>query len=102
WAAVSRTPRYGQPGNRDPGDFANPRWSKSVFATACLNFSSMICYSILGPFFPREVNQCTALQTIIQMFKKMRIQITSWLCGVSIPRFGTFLLPVFTIAWVSK
>uniref|UniRef100_A0A452GPT6 Uncharacterized protein n=1 Tax=Gopherus agassizii TaxID=38772 RepID=A0A452GPT6_9SAUR len=92
WAAVSRTPRYGQPGSRDPGDFANPRWEFTrdqlftMAATACLNFSSMICYSILGPFFPREVNQCTVLQTIIQMFKKMRSSTSVWTSGMcSVP-----------------
>uniref|UniRef100_A0A8D0FR39 Uncharacterized protein n=1 Tax=Strix occidentalis caurina TaxID=311401 RepID=A0A8D0FR39_STROC len=29
----------------------------TMVAAASINFSSMICYSILGPFFPSEVNK---------------------------------------------
>jgi len=28
----------------------------TLIAMASINFSSMICYSILGPFFPNEVH----------------------------------------------
>uniref|UniRef100_A0A8C8SS28 Major facilitator superfamily (MFS) profile domain-containing protein n=1 Tax=Pelusios castaneus TaxID=367368 RepID=A0A8C8SS28_9SAUR len=35
----------------------------TMAATACLNFSSMICYSILGPFFPREAGKKGASDT---------------------------------------
>ncbi|KAM6465752.1 MFS-type transporter SLC18B1 isoform 2-T2 [Liasis olivaceus] len=31
-----------------------------IISTASLNFSSMVCYSILGPFFPRELVQIGA------------------------------------------
>ncbi|XP_044867072.1 MFS-type transporter SLC18B1-like isoform X6 [Mauremys mutica] len=34
-------------------------------ATGCLNFSSMICYSILGPFFPREAEKKGASDTVV-------------------------------------
>ncbi|KAL8186536.1 UNVERIFIED_CONTAM: hypothetical protein K2H54_073584 [Gekko kuhli] len=34
-------------------------------ATASINFSSMICYSILGPFFPREAEKKGASSTIV-------------------------------------
>lgn len=33
-----------------------------MISAASLNFSSMVCYSILGPFFPREVNGCMCLK----------------------------------------
>lgn len=29
----------------------------TLISIASVNFSSMICYSILGPFFPNEVTQ---------------------------------------------
>ncbi|XP_043919731.1 MFS-type transporter SLC18B1 isoform X2 [Protopterus annectens] len=38
-----------------------------LIATASVNFSSMICYSILGPFFPGEAEQKGASDTIIGM-----------------------------------
>ncbi|XP_077208691.1 MFS-type transporter SLC18B1 isoform X2 [Paroedura picta] len=34
-------------------------------ATASINFSSMICYSVLGPFFPKEAEQKGASNTIV-------------------------------------
>ncbi|NXC48463.1 S18B1 protein, partial [Penelope pileata] len=37
----------------------------TVAATASVNFSSMICYSILGPFFPAEAEKKGASNTII-------------------------------------
>ncbi|XP_044867075.1 MFS-type transporter SLC18B1-like isoform X7 [Mauremys mutica] len=37
----------------------------TMAATGCLNFSSMICYSILGPFFPRELVQIGAKFTFV-------------------------------------
>ncbi|XP_030412193.1 MFS-type transporter SLC18B1 isoform X2 [Gopherus evgoodei] len=37
----------------------------TMAATACLNFSSMICYSILGPFFPREAEKKGASDTVV-------------------------------------
>lgn len=38
-----------------------------LIATASINFSSMICYSILGPFFPREAELKGASNTIVGM-----------------------------------
>uniref|UniRef100_A0A8D0B3X4 Uncharacterized protein n=1 Tax=Salvator merianae TaxID=96440 RepID=A0A8D0B3X4_SALMN len=51
----------------DPG---GSRWltKEQIFtliATASINFSSMICYSILGPFFPREAEKKGATTTIV-------------------------------------
>nr|XP_006136319.1 MFS-type transporter SLC18B1 [Pelodiscus sinensis] len=37
----------------------------TMAATACLNFSSMSCYSILGPFFPREAEKKGASDTVV-------------------------------------
>ncbi|XP_039384436.1 MFS-type transporter SLC18B1-like isoform X3 [Mauremys reevesii] len=37
----------------------------TMAATGCLNFSSMICYSILGPFFPREAEKKGASDTVV-------------------------------------
>ncbi|XP_044280332.1 MFS-type transporter SLC18B1 isoform X2 [Varanus komodoensis] len=37
----------------------------SLVATASINFCSMICYSILGPFFPREAENKGANTTIV-------------------------------------
>ncbi|XP_053143687.1 MFS-type transporter SLC18B1 isoform X2 [Hemicordylus capensis] len=37
----------------------------TLIATASINFSSMICYSILGPFFPKEAENKGASSTII-------------------------------------
>lgn len=46
-----------------------PRMTKQQFLTllsmASVNFSSMICYSILGPFFPNEAVKKGASQTIV-------------------------------------
>nr|XP_009687135.1 PREDICTED: MFS-type transporter SLC18B1 isoform X2 [Struthio camelus australis] len=38
-----------------------------MVATASLNFSSMICYSILGPFFPAEAEKKGASNTVVGM-----------------------------------
>ncbi|KAM4694615.1 MFS-type transporter SLC18B1 [Discoglossus pictus] len=37
----------------------------TLMSTASLNFSSMICYSILGPFFPQEAVKKGASNTVI-------------------------------------
>ncbi|KAM4679432.1 MFS-type transporter SLC18B1 isoform 2-T2 [Amazona ochrocephala] len=37
----------------------------TMAATASINFSSMICYSILGPFFPSEAEKKGASNTIV-------------------------------------
>ncbi|KYO19024.1 MFS-type transporter SLC18B1 isoform B [Alligator mississippiensis] len=37
----------------------------TIIATASINFSSMICYSILGPFFPREALKKGASNTVV-------------------------------------
>ncbi|KAJ8288611.1 hypothetical protein COCON_G00012700 [Conger conger] len=37
----------------------------TLISVASVNFSSMICYSILGPFFPYEAKQKGASQTVI-------------------------------------
>ncbi|XP_027489832.1 MFS-type transporter SLC18B1 isoform X1 [Corapipo altera] len=37
----------------------------TLAATASINFSSMICYSILGPFFPSEAEKKGASNTIV-------------------------------------
>ncbi|XP_076604766.1 MFS-type transporter SLC18B1 [Chaetodon auriga] len=46
-----------------------PRMSRQQILTlisiASVNFSSMICYSILGPFFPNEATKKGASQTVI-------------------------------------
>ncbi|XP_030303201.1 MFS-type transporter SLC18B1 isoform X6 [Calypte anna] len=39
----------------------------TMIATASINFSSMICYSILGPFFPSEAEKKGASNTVIGM-----------------------------------
>ncbi|XP_067398348.1 MFS-type transporter SLC18B1-like isoform X3 [Emydura macquarii macquarii] len=51
-----RTPENGRPGvlNKESSRFTRDQLF-TMAATASLNFSSMICYSILGPFFPREL-----------------------------------------------
>ncbi|XP_062981780.1 MFS-type transporter SLC18B1 [Elgaria multicarinata webbii] len=36
-----------------------------MIATASINFSSMICYSILGPFFPKEAEKKGASSTVV-------------------------------------
>ncbi|XP_034274726.1 MFS-type transporter SLC18B1 isoform X5 [Pantherophis guttatus] len=36
-----------------------------MVSTASLNFSSMVCYSILGPFFPREAEKKGVSSTIV-------------------------------------
>ncbi|KAM3856663.1 MFS-type transporter SLC18B1 [Vipera latastei] len=36
-----------------------------MISTASLNFSSMVCYSILGPFFPREAEKKGVSSTIV-------------------------------------
>ncbi|XP_053317341.1 MFS-type transporter SLC18B1 isoform X2 [Spea bombifrons] len=47
----------------------NSRFSRSqiftMMSTASLNFSSMICYSILGPFFPQEAVKKGVSNTVI-------------------------------------
>ncbi|KAJ7341945.1 hypothetical protein JRQ81_008003, partial [Phrynocephalus forsythii] len=37
----------------------------TLVATASINFSSMLCYSILGPFFPKEAEKKGASSTIV-------------------------------------
>ncbi|XP_061479847.1 MFS-type transporter SLC18B1 isoform X2 [Rhineura floridana] len=37
----------------------------TLVATASINFSSMICYSILGPFFPSEAEKKGASNTVV-------------------------------------
>ncbi|XP_068003366.1 MFS-type transporter SLC18B1 isoform X1 [Melanerpes formicivorus] len=39
----------------------------TMVATASINFSSMICYSILGPFFPTEAEKKGASNTVVGM-----------------------------------
>uniref|UniRef100_A0AAQ6A956 Major facilitator superfamily (MFS) profile domain-containing protein n=1 Tax=Amphiprion ocellaris TaxID=80972 RepID=A0AAQ6A956_AMPOC len=41
------------------------RQALTLISMASVNFSSMICYSILGPFFPAEVKKKGASQTVI-------------------------------------
>ncbi|XP_069743417.1 MFS-type transporter SLC18B1 isoform X2 [Narcine bancroftii] len=53
------------PGNAVLGEEnETSRWTKSqiftLISAASLNFSSMVCYSILGPFFPKEIVQIGA------------------------------------------
>ncbi|XP_048452474.1 MFS-type transporter SLC18B1 isoform X3 [Rhincodon typus] len=49
----------------------SPKWTRSQIFTlvsaASLNFSSMICYSILGPFFPKEAGRKGANDTVVGM-----------------------------------
>ncbi|XP_028653565.2 MFS-type transporter SLC18B1-like isoform X1 [Erpetoichthys calabaricus] len=37
----------------------------TLISTASVNFSAMICYSILGPFFPKEAEQKGVSETVI-------------------------------------
>ncbi|XP_033091313.1 MFS-type transporter SLC18B1 isoform X7 [Trachypithecus francoisi] len=62
------------PGGDDPAGGAGetPRWlsREQVFvqiSTASLNLGSMMCYSILGPFFPKEAEKKGTSNTIIGM-----------------------------------
>ncbi|NWR72019.1 S18B1 protein, partial [Centropus unirufus] len=56
-------------GGPEPLGEASRRLSREqlfvLVATASLNFSSMICYSILGPFFPSEAEKKGVSNTII-------------------------------------
>ncbi|XP_071760116.2 MFS-type transporter SLC18B1 [Centroberyx gerrardi] len=61
-----------QPDNSTPNEPAEPlptRMSRQQILTlismASVNFSSMICYSILGPFFPNEAVKKGASQTVV-------------------------------------
>uniref|UniRef100_A0A2K5DAJ7 Solute carrier family 18 member B1 n=1 Tax=Aotus nancymaae TaxID=37293 RepID=A0A2K5DAJ7_AOTNA len=62
------------PGGNDPAGSAGetPRWlsREQVFvliSAASVNLGSMMCYSILGPFFPKEAEKKGASNTIIGM-----------------------------------
>ncbi|XP_067398349.1 MFS-type transporter SLC18B1-like isoform X4 [Emydura macquarii macquarii] len=61
-----RTPENGRPGvlNKESSRFTRDQLF-TMAATASLNFSSMICYSILGPFFPREAEKKGASDTVV-------------------------------------
>ncbi|NXG41919.1 S18B1 protein, partial [Psilopogon haemacephalus] len=54
-----------------PSEVASRRLTKeqlyTMAATASINFSSMICYSILGPFFPTEAEKKGANNTLVGM-----------------------------------
>ncbi|XP_036398582.1 MFS-type transporter SLC18B1 [Megalops cyprinoides] len=61
-----------QTDNSAPGEAssgATQRMSRqqilTLISVASVNFSSMICYSILGPFFPNEAKKKGASQTVI-------------------------------------
>uniref|UniRef100_UPI003AAD6AAC MFS-type transporter SLC18B1 n=1 Tax=Centroberyx gerrardi TaxID=166262 RepID=UPI003AAD6AAC len=61
-----------QPDNSTPNEPAEPpptRMSRqhilTLISMASVNFSSMICYSILGPFFPNEAVKKGASQTVV-------------------------------------
>ncbi|XP_069743418.1 MFS-type transporter SLC18B1 isoform X3 [Narcine bancroftii] len=60
------------PGNAVLGEEnETSRWTKSqiftLISAASLNFSSMVCYSILGPFFPKEAEKKGANASIVGM-----------------------------------
>uniref|UniRef100_A0A3B3BH18 Major facilitator superfamily (MFS) profile domain-containing protein n=1 Tax=Oryzias melastigma TaxID=30732 RepID=A0A3B3BH18_ORYME len=41
------------------------RQTLTLISMASVNFSSMLCYSILGPFFPNEAVKKGASQTVV-------------------------------------
>ncbi|PNJ78590.1 SLC18B1 isoform 2 [Pongo abelii] len=95
------------PGGDDPAGSAGetPGWlsREQVFvliSAASVNLGSMMCYSILGPFFPKEAEKKGASNTIIGMI--FGFQFTSWICGTSIPGYGTVLCHLFTTIWSPK
>ncbi|XP_038823011.1 MFS-type transporter SLC18B1-like [Salvelinus namaycush] len=53
----------------EPTSIPNQRMTRhqilTLISIASVNFSSMICYSILGPFFPKEAVKKGASQTVI-------------------------------------
>ncbi|XP_075270156.1 MFS-type transporter SLC18B1 isoform X2 [Opisthocomus hoazin] len=65
-AESDRPPEDGTP--EAPGEEPRRLTRDQLFtmaATASINFSSMICYSILGPFFPAEAEKKGASNTIV-------------------------------------
>ncbi|XP_067839961.1 MFS-type transporter SLC18B1 isoform X2 [Heptranchias perlo] len=85
------------------------KWTKSqiftLISAASLNFSSMICYSILGPFFPKEAENKGANATIIGMifgcFSLFNL-IFSLIMGKYIVQIGAkfmFLSGMFVSGW---
>uniref|UniRef100_A0A672GAC1 Major facilitator superfamily (MFS) profile domain-containing protein n=1 Tax=Salarias fasciatus TaxID=181472 RepID=A0A672GAC1_SALFA len=48
-----------------PGSRMSRRQTLTLVSMASVNFSSMICYSILGPFFPSEALKKGASQTVV-------------------------------------
>ncbi|XP_067149801.1 MFS-type transporter SLC18B1 isoform X1 [Apteryx mantelli] len=67
-AEVTAAPEDGMPEvlGEESGRFTREQLFTMV-ATASINFSSMICYSILGPFFPAEAEKKGASNTIVGM-----------------------------------
>lgn len=49
----------------EPSRRMSRRQALTLISMASVNFSSMICYSILGPFFPAEAEKKGASQTVI-------------------------------------
>uniref|UniRef100_A0A2K6GG66 Solute carrier family 18 member B1 n=1 Tax=Propithecus coquereli TaxID=379532 RepID=A0A2K6GG66_PROCO len=70
-----------------------------LISAASVNLGSMLCYSILGPFFPKEAEKKGASNTIIGMIFGF---FTSRICGTGIPGFGTVLCHFFTTIWPTK
>ncbi|XP_046769952.1 MFS-type transporter SLC18B1 isoform X1 [Gallus gallus] len=65
-AAPERPPEDGTP--EAPGEESRRLTRQQLFtmvAAASINFSSMICYSILGPFFPGEAEKKGASNTVV-------------------------------------
>ncbi|NXS52553.1 S18B1 protein, partial [Brachypteracias leptosomus] len=64
----------------------------TMCATASINFSSMICYSILGPFFPTEAEKKGASNTVVGLifgcFALVNF-LTSLILGNYITHIGT-------------
>ncbi|NXJ13519.1 S18B1 protein, partial [Odontophorus gujanensis] len=65
-AGPERPPEDGTP--EAPGEESRRLTRQQLFtmlAAASINFSSMICYSILGPFFPAEAERKGASNTVV-------------------------------------
>uniref|UniRef100_A0AAQ6AJW3 Major facilitator superfamily (MFS) profile domain-containing protein n=1 Tax=Amphiprion ocellaris TaxID=80972 RepID=A0AAQ6AJW3_AMPOC len=64
--ALFRTPDGNPPAEpTEPSRRMSRRQALTLISMASVNFSSMICYSILGPFFPAEAVKKGASQTVI-------------------------------------
>ncbi|NWI67393.1 S18B1 protein, partial [Todus mexicanus] len=91
-AGSEQPPEDGMP--ETPGEESRRLTREQVYtmaASACINFSSMICYSILGPFFPSEAEKKGASDTVVGMifgcFALVNF-LTSLILGNYLPHIG--------------